>query len=311
MILKSPQEKNLQILLIGYNRPEKIQDRLKELKKLRPQSLFVSIDWKSEAQRREFLGILDAESKAWPIELTFEYRVLERNLGNAEHLVESISQVLTNYESIIVIEDDIEVSESFITYASKELANPSFSSKYASVGGFSVLSLPKALQRLNRFRESIYFYCWGWGTTREIWEKYVFDFSRENLMMKLDDSAAWNTLSRDQKETWLRRFRKVQENPRRTWDIQFQYMSFVWNLKHLNPIGRLVENNGFSDIRSTNTINHRPWWLGRYRYGAILHEVDRAPKSINKIFHLMDGITLIGDAQKISKFLKKFLLRES
>lgn len=292
-----------QILLIGYNRPEKILERLKELKNIPKIDVFVSIDWDSEIQETYFYELLKKEKNTWPKTSIFDFSIEPCNLGLAQHVTQAITKVLENHDSVIVIEDDVSISKSFIEQAKVELKKSGFEDRFASVGGYSVMYLPKVIEFMNTFRVSKYFVCWGWGTTREIWTNFRLDLSAVDIAKELNKSKLWKDLNSEQQSTWLGRFAKTAKNPDRTWDIQFQYMSFVLELNHLVPIGRVTENTGFADSRITNTKDLQPWWLGKQRRGTIPKLRFSIPVNINKFFDLVLSVSLIGDrAKMINKF---------
>jgi hypothetical protein len=302
---------SVQILLIGFNRLEKLETRLHELRSVTSSDVFVSIDWQSENQAKKFRKVLENESSSWPKLSKFEFEIKGENLGLARHITQAISHAFITYKAVIVIEDDIPITKDFIDLLSRELQDLEFAQKYASVGGFSTICLPPRFERFNFTRESKYFLCWGWGTTREVWSNYQLELDNENFAHELSDSEIWNGLSIFQKKTWLGRFSKVASNPNRTWDIQFQYMAFKLNLKHILPVGRLTENDGFHDERSSNTKSMRPWYLGKYRLGTLSNHTFCRLNIVNNFFDLMLSITLIGDLSKPNNRLRKFLRRNS
>jgi len=302
---------SVQILLIGFNRPEKLHARLLELRRITSSDVFVSIDWQSENQEKKFRELLENECGSWPRLSKFEFEIKSENLGLAKHITQAISYSLIKYKAVIVIEDDIPITKDFIDLLSSELQDLEFAQKYASVGGFSTLCLPPKVERFNFTRESKYFLCWGWGTTREVWKNYQLELDNEDFAHELSHSEIWNGLSIFQKKTWLGRFSKVASNPNRTWDIQFQYMAFKLNLKHILPVSRLTENDGFYDERSSNTKSMRPWYLGKYRLGTLSNNTFCRLNIVNNFFDLMLSFTLIGDLSKPNNLLRKLLRRNS
>ena len=138
---------------------------------------------------------------------------------------------------------------------SKILNNPNLNG-YAFVSAFSSLPAPPRILRkflANKFRVATYTSLWSWGIRKEIWNLYELDISRLDSKIALSKSKLWNKLSSRQKNIWLHRFKKVSDDPKKTWDYQMQFMCFRYDLLSLSPIFRAVDNVGFADIRSTNT----------------------------------------------------------
>ncbi len=286
------------VLLFGFNRPEFIEDRLLELKEIRPKDLLVSIDWISAEQSEHFRKILDSYSNIWPKDCQFDFQIQTSNQGLAAHITETVSKALQKSKSVIVLEDDIKVSSDFINNATEILSDDKFMEHYASVGGFSVIRLPKILNYFNFFRTSIYFQCWGWGTRSEIWDLYRLDLSNLDIEASLRDSRIWNQLTKRQRQTWLGRFKKNQQNPLHTWDIQFQFLSFMLDKQHLLPLGRLTDNLGYEDSRGSHTVGKRPWWLGNVGLNRMNRSKSNNISLVNSLIQHIESLSLIGDSQR-------------
>lgn len=305
------QSRPVPVLLIGYNRIEKLRDRMHEIIKFADGDLYISIDFESNLQQLAIRKMLEVFIQDWPSARKITVIYQTENLGLANHITSAITKVLEECESVIVVEDDIKISEEFIAFATQALNQDGFSSKYASVCGFSVIQKTKKIHFINFSRDTIYFFCWGWGTRKEIWEKYNLQLEPTQIQNELKRSEIWNSLSHKQQETWLGRFHKVASNPKRTWDIQFQYLTFKEDLRNLAPIFRVTENYGFDDNRSSNTKDERPWWLGKDKLMPVPIS-NRLPECYNSVFDYIDSNTLIGDSdflQKIYQSIKNLVVR--
>ncbi|CAN2169880.1 hypothetical protein MCEMRE212_00029 [Candidatus Nanopelagicaceae bacterium] len=257
----------------------------------------VSLDWHSEQMLKEFKTIEKEFQHIWRNDSTLEFIFHKKNLGLAEHITKTITKILKSYEAIIVVEDDIAISKQTVESFKLALQSDSFSENYACVGGYSPLALPRVFERFNFFRNSRYFVCWGWGTTREIWDLYQLDISKVNFEKTVSSSESWNSLSLKQTQTWRGRFQKIQQTPIHTWDFQFQYMMFAHDKRSLLPAGRIVENLGFNDPRSAHTRQRRPRWMRSPKFSErkISYGID--VKAINNLFQFIESLTVIGDRE--------------
>ncbi len=296
-----------QILLFGFNRPDLLRDRLEELILIKPENLYVSIDWHSPEQMKIFEEMLISFQNEWPSDLNFEYKLHKSNQGLAVHLTETITKALISAKAIIVIEDDVSISKDFIKQATSHLLKESFADEFSSIGGYSIVRLPKCLERINRFRSSMYFQCWGWGTRKEVWDAYNVDLGGIDYEKNLSKSKSWNSLSAKQKNTWLSRFDKIQKNPLHTWDIQFQYLTFSLDRPQMLPIGRLSENLGFGDERSEHTKNKRPWWLGKAQHNRMRNNKRLDWNLIDQLFQKFESLSLIGDSQGVIPLVRRLI----
>lgn len=127
------------IVVIAYNRKESVQKLLCSLLKAhypQPVTLIISID-KSDTDAVELL----AENFNWP----FGDKIVAKhvqNLGLRKHIL-SIGEYTKQYDAVIVLEDDLEVSPSFYNF-SLEAVN-----KYQDddrIAGISLFTFPLNLQ---------------------------------------------------------------------------------------------------------------------------------------------------------------------
>lgn len=305
--MKQSKKESCQVILFGYNRPDLLKDRLNELIEIKPSNLLVSIDWFSVELIEEFTSMLEAYSNIWPANCKFNYKLHDSNQGLARHLTETITRAFNEVSAVIVIEDDVSVSGDFVHNATEILLDNSFIQEFSSIGGYSIVRIPKFLEKFNFFRNSIYFQCWGWGTRSDVWDLYRLDLQGIDIETNLSTSDSWNNLSRVQRQTWLGRFEKIQHKPIHTWDIQFQYLTFLMDKKQILPAGRLTENLGFGDKRGVHNKNLRPWWLGRSIHNNMPVKKHLKNDWIDAFFQRIESISLIGDSQKIIPLIKALI----
>ena len=219
------------------------------------------------------------------------------NFGLTRHVTSAIGRVLKEHPNVIVVEDDISLSPSFYTNMINGFQVLKEHKVRGTVGAFSPLRLPRKLERLNRWRKTPYFSCWGWGVSREIWEKYQVDLRKENIELSLSKSKIWNGLSRTQRNVWMRRFEKIVLYPLDTWDVQVQYMSFKYDLVSILPISRFIDNVGFSDERGAHTKGNKPRWIRAGGYSTKTIKNNTISIFSKPIVSLIDSNTFVGDTK--------------
>ncbi len=114
----------IQIVVFGYNRLDKIIARLAELREINTRNVHVSIDWFSEKLSEDFRQVLESAQLAWPKESKFSFFIHHSKNGMVRHITETVTRVLEEFDAIIVIEDDVPISEEFIYCATERLLNP-------------------------------------------------------------------------------------------------------------------------------------------------------------------------------------------
>lgn len=308
--LKLATSDNTPVLLLGYNRPELIIKRLVEISNFRNRHLIISVDGSDLSTKLKFESIIKkfktTEKKLSSIEILLH----ENHLGLTKHIVQAISNVFINYPFIIIIEDDVCLSENFYDNILNGLNFLQRNDKKGIVSGFSPIEISKIKKIANRWRTTIYTPIWGWGCSRETWSEYRADLTLEDIESQLNSSSTWQNLGKYKKAVWLSRFNKMKMNPNITWDYQMQYASLKKSFTNLVPISRFSNNEGFEDSRAVHTKGHKPKWL------AIGNVDNRAIHNgeiqiLSKIIMLVDSLTYAGDNAithvigKIKKFLMK------
>ena len=102
-------------------------------------------------------------------------------------------------------------------------------------------------------------------------------------------------MSAQERLIWKRRFGKVIQNPMSTWDFQMQFMSFKFDKLHYLPYFRIIDNEGFNDVRGTNITGRIPnWYLGKKPHIDIVNSLRVKDGIMGKAWIIMDKCTWIG-----------------
>jgi hypothetical protein len=279
------------VLILGFNRPEFVEQRVKELGPNPPFHVHISIDGGISSEIRNGYATIEQGLNTERFNISYK----NTNLGLVKHVTGEISHLFEKYEYVIVIEDDIQISRNFISDVGKNLIenrNP----RIATWGGYSPINAVRGLESLNCWRETHYFSAWGWGISRDHWSYYTTEIDSEIIDQELMHSKTWGQLSSFQKRVWKSRFRKVSINPNLTWDYQMQYMTFKYDFLHKLPILRLTENEGFGDARSTNTKSERPRSMGAVGISKTRIYNKSAPHFLTRILVFIDSLAMSGDS---------------
>ena len=121
---------------------------------------------------RAYLRCIDGFSSVEVIES-------EANAGLAASLIRGIGLVLNEYDSIIVLEDDLVTSPYFLKYMRDALRVYQDEERVASVSGYS---FPLDIETAETFFLN-YTACWGWGTWRRGWQ--LFEPSGDKLLSEV------------------------------------------------------------------------------------------------------------------------------
>jgi hypothetical protein len=249
------------VLLIGFNRPNFLKNRIYELSKMPIKHLYISVDGGALSNQEETESIIAYAQKILPnyINLYVDQKLI--NLGVVKHVTSAIANVLNKYKYLVIVEDDIELSANFYV---NMLAGLNLQIKLGMkgiVGASSPINIKQIKIFSNKWRESSYCGIWGWACSKEIWDLYNYDLRNIDFEKALSRSSSWKKLNLFQQQLWIGRFLKVQKNPLHTWDIQLQYWSFFHDFVNMYPVSSLIKNIGFNDYRALHTKGSKPRWL--------------------------------------------------
>jgi hypothetical protein len=298
-------------LLIGYKRVDFIKNRLNELSRNQQIPIVISIDGSDFLTESAITDFLNGFVYQNP-EMKITYSIQNTNLGLARHVFQAITEVLNDFEQVIVIEDDIILSENFIKNMMGGFEIMNLSADIGVIGGFSMFPVKRIRFLGPKWRKSIYFPAWGWGINREVWKDFQLELP-PNYEEILSHSRIWQSFSLFRRKMWCARFKRVaNENPY-TWDYQMLFLLFRRNLFTLLTTSRISDNEGFESIFATNTRNKRPKWMGREMVfnGKVQKEVSK----LSRLYQIGDAYTIGGDTRifsaisQISQVLK-FAIRK-
>lgn len=278
-------------LLIGFNRVDFLRNRLSELSRNQQIPIFISIDGSDSVTEKSISRFLEDFISMNP-KMNIQFQIQEENLGLTHHITGAVSNVLKNYCRVIVIEDDIVLSDTFIHNMITGLALLDKMPEFGVVCGFSAFKSVFVVDSPIQWRASCYFSPWGWATNSKQWEKYRVEVPKE-FQRQLESSAAWNSLSKPRRDLWASRFAKVQSGNPHTWDFQAQYFLFKNELKALHLTKRISDNQGFNRKDSTNTRLQRPKWMGKIMVSNSI-AVMKLTK-VSKFYEAVDALTVGGD----------------
>lgn len=294
--LTSVTSQDVSVLLVGYNRPEYLRKRLEEILQNQPSKIFISIDGgQSKTTKKELHEITERikNTKIDNCEINVKYQ--EKNIGLAKNITESINWVLSFSEYVLVIEDDITINNNYLLNIIKGLNIAAPIRDNSIVGGFAPLRKSNLKLLSNRWVETKYFSAWGWAIHRSAFQKFQLSIE-DQYEHKLGESTTWENLTNYKKKIWLSRFEKVFKNPEITWDYQMQYACFINNFVNLLPLKRINDNEGFDDLRSFNTKNKRPKWMGPIETDSDLIQ-NKSPKLLtNYVSQFLISSTIAGDS---------------
>lgn len=251
------------VALFVYNRLDNMVRTLDALlaNTLAPEThLFVFSDggrdarsWKQVQNVRDYLHrfqIEEVEGKHRLASITIVER--SQNIYLERNIMEGISQVFEQHETVVVLEDDIQTGPFFLQYMNDAFTLYRDEPRVMHVSGFTNLSLPLSPQA---FYFTPHMSGWGWGTWRDRWQTHFRHFSSREEALKGFSTEDENRMEYGGVFPCLRSLNKKPI----PWDICWEMAIYRSRGLCLTPRQTLVRNTGLSSgthFRSFRIIQH-------------------------------------------------------
>jgi hypothetical protein len=229
------------VVVFAFNRPahlKKLLDSLAINRYADATSVVVYVDGpRNDLDRGRQLEIFEL------LEGQFNFKSLSivisaENKGLAKSIRFGVSQMLVDSSRVIVLEDDLLLSPSFLEFMNRGLEIYETCNEVASIHGFQY---PIA----SDFREPIFFRgadCWGWATWRDRWNLVSFD--SQMLLEQIQSSGLIDEFNLSGNMDFYGMLQKQATSEVDSWAICWHASMFVQNKLTLFPPESLVQNNG-------------------------------------------------------------------
>lgn len=229
------------VILFCYNRLNHLQKTIESLKKNKESidtDIYIYCDGPRSNENRANLE--EVRNYVRKIEgfKSIKYIFSDKNYGLSRSVIKGITEVLTEFNSVIVIEDDLVVSPYFLKYMNEGLKVFENDENVASIHGYCY----PVNERLpdNFFLRGAD--CWGWATWSRAWKNFEKDgiyllneLKNKNLIKQFNMSGAYP-------------FTKMLEDNVKgkndSWAIRWHASCFLKNMLTLYPGISLVNNIG-------------------------------------------------------------------
>jgi hypothetical protein len=99
-----------------------------------------------------------------------EYRFSEANLGLSRSIIAGVGNTLERFGRVVVLEDDLELAPTFLTYMNSALERFAVDEEVFQVSGF-MFDVPELESRSEAILLPMTV-SWGWGTWKRAWDKF-------------------------------------------------------------------------------------------------------------------------------------------
>jgi glycosyltransferase involved in cell wall biosynthesis len=229
------------VCLFAYNRPQHLRKTIESLRN-NEYSLLTPLIIFCDGPKH---GKMTAEIKLvrdYVRRLTgfHSIKIIEReqNLGLANSVIEGVTEVLTKYDRVIVLEDDIITSSLFLKYMNTSLDFYKNDERVISIHGY--------LPPLKIKFENAFFMrgadCWGWATWRRGWA--LFEQDGAKLLSELRANRLERDFNFDNSYPYIKMLEDQICGLNNSWAIRWYASAFLKEKLTLHPCQSLVQNIG-------------------------------------------------------------------
>ena len=241
------------ILVIGFNRPEKLKMCLQAIVEAGGSEIYIFLDGPRKLENNDLGLINQCKQIIKDFEAHLEIRGQNFqgvNMGCKEGVKSAINWFFQFNTFGVIIEDDVLITRSFLNFCSDVDGFYRHNSKVFQINGWVPFQPGEITDKSFLTRYAI---PWGWATWKTKWEMYEEDLTYENASKPND--LLTNTLNgtpRNFELLWRSNFLQCLGQEIDTWDYQWIYSIWLNGGFAISPPYRLTTNIGF-DTSATHT----------------------------------------------------------
>ncbi|MBC99007.1 MAG: hypothetical protein CME63_14790 [Halobacteriovoraceae bacterium] len=289
--MKSSTLRKQPILLIGFNRPNHIEQVFAKIMEYKPTHFYLAVDGARNEEEDQVVKKVQSitERVNWNCEVKTFFQ--KENLGCKRAVSTAITWFFEYEEQGIILEDDCVPDLSFFDFCSFNLDH--FRNDYR-IGMVAGCNLGANFDSEESFFFSYYISIWGWATWRRAWKFYDVNgdlIENDHMRRTMKRHFSWNELIYRTKC-----FKAVQLGEIDTWDYQWHLTCLSQNFLTIVPRLNLVSNIGVGE-EATHTKDSRNLNFDKYSMSAPY----KAPKYI--IFNDQYDLSHEGTSRNFFKWL--------
>lgn len=221
------------------------------------------------------------------------------NKGLANSIIEGVTKIIDEYGKVIVLEDDLIVSNDFLEYINGALDFYEKDGKIWSIAGYA-----PELPCLKESRDELYLSprgsSWGWATWRDRWQTVDWNVTDWQEFKKDKEAIErFNLGGNDMyKMLELQMLGKLD-----SWAIRWCYSQFRQEKYTIYPVKSKIINDGFSDNKGTHNSGSYEKLTMKLNHEAVKFQKLKLKEKIVECFKLFHNLSL---KTQIGYTLKKF-----
>lgn len=229
------------IALFVYNRPEHTRRTLNYLKNnlLADESrLYIFSD--AAKTYADAANVDEVRALIKEVEGFKTVKVIERkeNLGLANSIISGVTQLVNEYEKVIVFEDDLLSSPYTLSYFNQALDRYANTDKVMHIGAYMYPLADNFLPQTFFYRSAT---SWGWATWARAWKHFEPD--ADKLITQFDQKKILQFSIEGNMNFW-KQIQEFKQGKNNSWAIRWYASIFLQGGLTLNPAHSLIQNIG-------------------------------------------------------------------
>jgi hypothetical protein len=224
------------IILFCFNRPENTKNTLEALSQnnLANQSiLIIYCDGPKKGTSDKDLKLIEEVRALVDKEQRFKkVKVIKRseNMGLANSIITGVTDVVNEYGSVIVLEDDILCSKYFLDFMNESLGKYKNNSKVFSIGACNYFAIGKDIPESFALPVAD---CLGWATWKNRWD--LFESDSQKLITQIEEKDLVKEFSLLGYYDFFGMLKLQSEGKINSWAIRWQAVIFLNNMLTIYP----------------------------------------------------------------------------
>jgi len=244
------------LLVLAYNRPDKMRRLIDNLRAIRPDTLVIAVDGAKPGNDADLARVQAVQALVSTIDWTddIETRFRPVNIGLRASVADAVSWSVSTYGETMVIEDDALPGADFIPYSIAMLDRYREDDHVAHISGYNLVP-PSVLRSRGGSRLTIYPESFAWATWERAWTTY--DPTLEWALNASVSELQKITGSRSGALRWKQNFGDAAAERISTW--AYRWIASMWShgAVNLSPNQNLVTYIGYDE--GTHATLTAPW----------------------------------------------------
>lgn len=236
------------IIIFAFNRLDSLKRTVRSLqanKEFELSDLFIFVDGPRLNKIGEKEKVEDVRNfvKSITGAKSINYFFHDSNLGLATSIITGTTRIIEEYNRVIVLEDDLYVSQDFLRYMNQMLDLFENDERVFQVSGFSC-----QVTRPKNYESDVYLsgraHSWSWGTWKNRWD--TVDWDVKDFAILSADKKKQKAFCKYGSDLYgmLAGYMSGKNN---SWYIRFNYAMHKQSRFSVCPLRSLVRNDGFGD----------------------------------------------------------------